>query len=65
MFIIKKGENQPTFNQLVRKGRRVLATKHCSRTAEDLQLSEETVFLILNSPKRGVCCSPYHDPQEA
>ena len=35
----------PTFNQLVRKGRDVLATKStASRSAEELQFSEETVF---------------------
>ena len=57
----------PTFNQLVRKGRQVLATKSTAPALLKSYNSQKKQYSDLNSPqKRGVCTAvPYHDPQEA
>ena len=56
MFIIKKGKPMPTFNQLVRKGRQVLATKSTAPALLKTYNSQKKQYSDLNSPqKRGVC----------
>ena len=57
----------PTFNQLVRKGRDVLATKSTAPALLKSYNSQKKQYSDLNSPPEAwrLHCRPYHDPQEA
>ena len=57
----------PTFNQLVRKGREVLATKSAPPALLKSYNSQKKQYSRSEQPPEAWClhCSSYHDPQEA
>ena len=56
----------PTFNQLVRKGRDVLATKSTAPALLKSYNSQKKQYYSEQPPEAWrLHCRPYHDPQEA